>query len=314
MRFQPFCFFFLLFSCRQKPNQDPVAQTCTLYSDLPICLKIVQDCEKKKEQGGKLDRTCQDLIQETYKASIPGSTKNLSPPQKSTSQELVGLSLAFDVGHGCDPNPSYGCEDGAIGHGVIVEREHNKAQTQIAKDLLERKGANVTVYECDEPLASCSLIERSRRAQAGNHDLLISVHNNAASPTAQGSEVWTKPHQEKSAQIADFVNQAINQAVWGGASNRNRGVKHNHKLTVLENTTEKHSIILTEGFFVTGSELKSQPQLADRYSVGVGTGIAEGVIKWFQNQNQSHLGLFLYQNVQVREWKTSELPVGMRAH
>jgi N-acetylmuramoyl-L-alanine amidase len=238
--------------------------------------------------------------------------QNQASSPANSSNDLQGLDIGFDVGHGCGSDGI--CEDGAIGHGGGVnEHQHNIVQTNEAKRILEQQGARVTVYHCTTPGVNCSLSARS--ALSRKHDLLVSVHNNAADSGAQGTEVWTFPGIQKARTIGRFVNESMNQFLWNNDPNLNRGVKHTKTFTVLRDTYEDNPIILTEGFFVTGSDLAANPRLAETYSKKLGPGIADGIKTWYKNRHRQGLNLLLSSGLQDEDtWVISEPTIGILNH
>jgi N-acetylmuramoyl-L-alanine amidase len=296
----------LLNQCRPTHNRaEMMAQVCQEQPNTASCLSLRETCQKEQKEE-KLTAECRSFL--TYSAYIPnrGASSQINSAQGS---DLKGLNLGLDIGHGCGADGI--CEPGAVGY--VEERKHNEAQGELLESLLKQKGASVTVYKCDSPQASCSLTARGQ--QSRKHDLLISIHNNAAATAnAQGTEVWTAVGHSNARIIGKMVNDKMSEHIWNGDSSFNRGIKHEN-FSVLRPGSEQHPVILTEGFFVSGKDLASNKSLGEQYSIGAAKGMADGVEMWFKNRNKSGLSLLLSSGTGAEEeWKISEPTIGILGH
>ena len=145
--------------------------------------------------------------------------------------------VVFDSGHGMGNRKKGVWDPGAVAYGTEEAAVAWKWVLSL-KFYLAKLGVDVglTRQAFEEP---CPL--NSRRAASG--ELLVSIHcNSAASPKANGAEVWVREYApEPTAEIAEDVCKVLASGRIG-----NRGIKTTTKLAVLKNS--RMAMLLEIGF------------------------------------------------------------------
>lgn len=132
---------------------------------------------------------------------LPQSKPATPTPNKIANGKT--LRVVIDPGHG-------GVDPGMVGY--ITEKETTLAVAQRLRDLLESKGIEVIMTrDSDTQLStnkSDDLSQRARMANAGTINAFISIHVNAAGPSAQGIETYYfgKPLEKSARSLAILEN------------------------------------------------------------------------------------------------------------
>lgn len=109
------------------------------------------------------------------------------------------MKIALTVGHSLLKNGNYTSADGTK-YGGCNEYKWCKAFSKQVKTALEANGHKVTRIVCPEKKFTSSSQEKSyklNKINSGNYDLVIELHLNAASPSANGTEVLYKSSTAK---------------------------------------------------------------------------------------------------------------------
>jgi len=187
------------------------------------------------------------------------STKPASP-----SPDAPGKTVVLDPGHGAhDP--------GASGNG-IQEKDIVLDVGQRTQGFLEDMGYNVIMTRSDDTFLELS--ERTALANNSNTDIFVSIHANAASPSATGTETYystSNPYQSDSSQLSTFIQDRMVQAL--GLSDR--GVK-TQNFYVIRNTNMPSSL-LEMGFLTNGNDAN----VLSTHKNALAEGIALGINDYF---------------------------------
>jgi N-acetylmuramoyl-L-alanine amidase len=133
--------------------------------------------------------------------------------------------------------------EGAIGY--LNELQCNKEVANALTPLLEQAGHEV--IQCSVADPSIDYVKSTHFANTQNLDLLISIHFNAASESAHGTEVLHYPNSSVillAQQVCDNISNALGTT--------NRGLKPVRNIYIIGQSNCKAMLI--EGLFVTNKE------------------------------------------------------------
>ena len=183
-------------------------------------------------------------------------------------KEVYKRVLLLDAGHGAkDP--------GTSGNGLI---EKNLTLTMALKvEQYLKANSDIKVYMTRN---SDTYPENRDRAKTANEiaDFMVSIHMNAASPSANGTETLYTPHSnETSAKLTSIqAAQVLQSHVQAAVGSSDRGIKNRPDLLILNST--KVPAVLIEVCFLTnaGDALKiSNPAIQDQIAKAIGDGIIQ---------------------------------------
>lgn len=155
------------------------------------------------------------------------------------------MKIALTVGHSLLKNGSYTSADGKKNGGCNEYIWCKAFSKQLAKKL-EANGHKVTSIICPERKFTSYKQEKDFKLNWINnakYDLVIELHLNAATPSAEGTEVLYKSINGK--RYADQVQKQLAKVF------RDRGAKQRNDLYILNAT--KPPAILLETFFCTNA-------------------------------------------------------------
>lgn len=153
--------------------------------------------------------------------------------------------IAICAGHGLYTN----------GKGVptMKEWEFNNAVALYVLELLKKYEVEVLLVSDPTGKRDVPLKERTDQANAWKANVYISIHANAASPTARGVETFTHTSKEKeSVELATKVQTEIMKVY--GLEKYNRGVKASDFHVLRE--TNMTAILIEAGFMTNDEDLK----------------------------------------------------------
>lgn len=156
------------------------------------------------------------------------------------------MRILLTVGHSKLKNGCYTSADGTK-YGGGNEYIFNKSFSKYLKAALEAKGHEVDRVVCPEGLFTSWKDERKYKLaieHATDYDLVIELHLNAATPTAEGCEVLYVSAKGK--KYADRVQKQLAKVF------KNRGAKKRTGLYMLNET--RRPCIMLETFFCTNKE------------------------------------------------------------
>lgn len=184
-------------------------------------------------------------------------------------QEVYDKVLLLDAGHG-------GSDPGASANGII---EKNMTLTIAQKVAQELEGSGIKVYMTRD---SDVYPSNNSRAKTANEvaDLMVSIHMNSGSATANGTEVLYQVHSNDtgtkltSKKLAEILQSSIVQAT----GNNNRGTKLRTDLLILNGTTVPAVIVETVFISNPGDALKiTQSAYQNTVAEAIADGIAEAM-------------------------------------
>lgn len=181
---------------------------------------------------------------------------------------MIEIKIVLTVGHSLLKNGCYTSADGKV-YGGCNEYVWSKRFSKQLAQALRKNGHTVTKIVCPEKTFTSSTQERSYKLNlinSGNYDLVIELHLNAATPTAEGTEVLYKSTAGK--KYATQVQKQLSTIF------KDRGIKQRSDLYILNGT--KPPAILIETFFCTnkndykkGKGLVNRKKLAKLVAKGV---------------------------------------------
>jgi len=203
-------------------------------------------------------------------------------PGPAPTGDLRGVRIALDVGHGHTHRSAF--DPGAVNSTTgLTEFEVNYQVGQALAQHLRSMSANVSLFAY--PRGSSQRLTLFRKgARAAGHHIFISLHHNAANRSAQGSLtlVHTSRTNSGSRALANAIQSAMVRDIWGGASNRNLGVR-GQRLGVLSGAHSQISTaVLVEGFFVDPPSVTRA--VASGWAVREARAIASGVAAYWASR------------------------------
>ncbi len=178
------------------------------------------------------------------------------------------MRVFIDPGHG-------GKDPGAVRDGVH-ESEVVLAVGLMAEDLLTTAGLEVIMSRRTD--VHVGLHERARMANEVQADLFVSIHLNAHTSDATGTETWIRPGDDKSREFAASLNPWMVRAI----NTRCRGVKEK-RFVVLRET--RMTATLLEVGFLSGpgkAALLALPETQGR----IATALSFGILGWIVRESR----------------------------
>lgn len=180
------------------------------------------------------------------------------------------MRIALTVGHSLLKNGNYTSADGKS-YGGCNEYKYNKTFSKQVANALKKNGHTVTRIVCPEKQFTSFTQEKAYKLNiinSGDYDLVIELHLNAASPSANGTEVLYKSNTGK--KYANAVQKQLATVF------NDRGTKQRTDLYILNGT--KPPAILLETFFCTSaSDYKKAKGIVNRRKLA--KLIADGIEK-----------------------------------
>lgn len=203
-------------------------------------------------------------------------------PGPAPSGDLRGVRIAIDVGHGHTHRSAF--DPGAVNRTTgLTEFEVNHQVGQALAQHLRSMGATVSLFAY--PRGSSQRLTLFRKgARAAGHHIFLSLHHNAANRSAQGSLtlVHTSRTNSGSRALANAIQSAMVQQIWGGARNRDLGVR-GQRLGVLSGAhSQIRTAVLVEGFFIDPPNVNRS--VASGWAVREARAIASGVAAYWASR------------------------------
>lgn len=182
-------------------------------------------------------------------------------------QEVYDKVLLLDAGHG-------GSDPGASGNGII-EKDMNLTILQKVAKALSKTDIKVYVTRDSDVYPS-----NSSRAQTANAiaDAMVSIHMNAGSAVANGTEVLYKNHTNDtgSGLTSEKLAQLLQESIVAATGNTSRGTKLRTDLLILNTTTVPAVIVETVFISNPGDAVKiSQEDYQDKVANAIASAIIE---------------------------------------
>jgi len=181
-------------------------------------------------------------------------------PAGTGAAQASRLTVCLDPGHG-------GEDSGAVGNGLL-EKDLNLDIALKARPLIEAAGFNVIMTRRSDVYVS--LEERCRIANRARATVFVSIHNNAFTSTAKGTETFCYYDSEEGRRLA----ASIHHEVVARTKRVDRGLKE-AGFYVLANTDMPAALL--EGAFITNEEDAkhlADPGFRRRIAEGVAAGVS----------------------------------------
>lgn len=173
------------------------------------------------------------------------------------------MLIVIDSGHG-------GSDPGAIGPTGLKEKDVNLILSKKLGELLIKNNIDVMYTRTNDVFIG--LTQRTQLANNTNADYYISIHCNAASTNAKGTETFAYPSSAKGEQLA----KAIQQSLVSMTGSIDRGVKFAN-FTVLRETNMP--AVLVEVAFISNPEEETLLR-DDAFLNKIVIGIANGILSF----------------------------------
>lgn len=179
--------------------------------------------------------------------------------------------ITIDAGHG-------GTDPGASGNGII-EKELTLDVAKRVERLLKEKGIEVVMTRSTDTYLS--LQKRVDIGVDSKSDAFVSIHGNAATASAQGTETWYSPKTKSAAdskQLASFIQNRLYKAM----DTKNRGLKNNRDLYVIYRNPLPSALV--ELGFMSNKEDAAKLK-SNWYRDEASKAIAQGIVDYFKWKN-----------------------------
>ncbi len=231
------------------------------------------------------------LTESVYRVPIPEEEITDIPPivpmddETEEEQDLVSLSITLDVGHGYfRKSSSSGFDPGAVNQRAkIREVDLNLITATTAKEILEKRGATVSLFFYNDPNEKLTL--RQKGAKAQGHEVFVSCHHNSfSSPNAQGTEtlIDNKNFNSEDKKLATAIQTELVNALNLADRTRGKGFKQQGLGVLRGADAHVNAKCLIEPFFISEGGLTKKK--AEEMSKKAGEGLAEGIADyWLSN-------------------------------
>ena len=184
----------------------------------------------------------------------------------STVSPVGKNKITIDAGHG-------GTQPGAVANGII-EKELTLDMAKRVEKLLKDKGIEVVMTRTTDK--TLSLQQRVDIGVNSGSDAFVSIHANAASASASGTETWYSSSSKRasdSKQLATFIQNRLYKAM----DTKDRGVRDKDYYVVFKNPLP--SALVELGFMTNQEEAKKLK--SNWYRDEAAKAIAQGIVDYF---------------------------------
>ncbi|MBM7570257.1 N-acetylmuramoyl-L-alanine amidase [Aquibacillus albus] len=196
--------------------------------------------------------------------------KNYLKLRNVSGSILENLRIVIDAGHG-DGDP------GAV-YGDVQEKEIVfDVSNRVGKKLEELGAVPKLTRTTDEFL---ELYERVKYTEENFGDIFISIHANAASSDAYGTETYYYKDKESNEKESYILAEKIQEQMVALTKMKNRGVKHGNFHVIRE--TEVPAVLLELGF-ITNDEDREK-LMTDEYRELFAKAITQGIINYYMEE------------------------------
>lgn len=160
--------------------------------------------------------------------ALTAATAVPSLPVYAQKAEAAGIVVGIDIGHGTDPNTGV-YDPGACANGIEEAVANTAIAQALANELRTYDGVTVVFSSrYGSSSGGSSLEKRVQSLKNQGANVILSVHNNSASPGANGAEAWAPNSAAYLYQEAYVKGQNLGGAILKELQNIgqiNRGVK-----------------------------------------------------------------------------------------
>ena len=183
------------------------------------------------------------------------------------SNPLKNRIIVIDAGHGA--------HDPGAAKNKVTEKSINLKVAKLVEGKLKKAGANVLLTRSTDKFLS--LEERTNFAKKHYAEAFVSIHVNAATASAKGSETYfdssTNPNSAESKSLATYIQNNLVKK----ADMVNRGVKDN-KFYVIRNNNI--AAVLVELAFITNPD-DFKKLTSDAYLEIYAEAIYQGLVQYY---------------------------------
>lgn len=208
------------------------------------------------------------FISSSYLRSSLGSTAPDAPapaPSPNTDSALAGQTIILDPGHG-------GKDSGAVGNGLKEKNVVLKAGLQVSS-LLKETPFKVKMTRSSDVFIE--LLDRSAFAKNEDGDVFVSIHANAATPAATGTEAYYYSAGNQHAADSKLLGEKIHARMLAAWGLRDRGTKPGNYSVLRENSMP--ATLLELGFITNAGDaakMASDAQM-NKMSIAIYNGILD---------------------------------------
>ncbi|WP_245629912.1 N-acetylmuramoyl-L-alanine amidase [Domibacillus robiginosus] len=200
------------------------------------------------------------------RSSAGGAVTSPAPaPSPDNHSALAGQTIILDPGHG-------GKDPGAVGNGLNEKDVVLKTGLQV-RNLLKQTPFTVKMTRSSDVFIE--LIDRSKFAKNENGDIFVSIHANAASPAATGTEAYYYAAGNQHVADSKLLGEKIQARMIDAWGLRDRGTKPGNLSVLRENSMPA---TLLELGFITNAEdaakMASDAQM-NKMSIAIYNGILD---------------------------------------
>ena len=198
------------------------------------------------------------------------STESATPsplPTPSTGNDsaLAGQTIILDPGHG-------GKDSGAVGNGLKEKDVVLKTGLQV-NNLLKQTPFNVKMTRSSDVFIE--LLDRSKFAKNEDGDIFVSIHANAATPAATGTEAYYYSAGNQHVADSKLLSEKIHARMLDAWNLRDRGTKPGNYSVLRENSMP--ATLLELGFISNAGDaakMASDAQM-NKMSIAIYNGILD---------------------------------------
>lgn len=272
----------------------PIKDVNFAYANVESNSKSIKLCFKEKPKEIKTDSP---LIVENKKTEVPiasvdtklekDETKSgninvvyvpkeddskiiYKEPKKKKETKISALKkVVLDPGHG-------GTDTGAIGGGLVYEKNLNLEVAKLVEEKLKKK--NVKVYMTRDKDEFISLENRTIFSNEISPDIYVSIHTNS---TVQNVTYGLETHYYKddSLELANTIHSTFasekNLKTWG---TKNRGVLKSRFYVI--NHTEAPAVLVEMGFI--SNQAEREKLITKQRQEEIATSIANGILEYLK--------------------------------
>ena len=264
---------------REASHKAPIGVDGDFGAGTERAVREFQGSKPNLQSTGVVDAPTLAALNAEPPAVVPSGNE---PPAPVSDGTLRGMRIGIDSGHGITGSGAF--DPGAVNRQTgITEYDLNRRVATRVRDLLRARGATVDLQVYARGATRRSLYRKGSTAASGKH-LFLSIHHNAYNASAQGSLVLV--HQSLATSSSFSLGRAIQRnlvrSLWGGASNRDRGVRR-QGLSVLRGAhSQVRTAVLVEGFFLDPRNVTRS--VADAWVEREAQGIAAGVAEYWASR------------------------------
>ena len=266
---------------QEKPSEEPKPVDSGTSTSSVIGIATVNDlvvrtaADGSSTKLGSINRGTQlpvhkvtgNWAQVTYNGKTGYVHKTYLRLKNNSGSAVKDRIIVIDPGHG-------GTDPGAVSNGA-QEKQVVLAVSQKLKTMLEAKGAKVYMSRSGDTYPT--LENRVAYAREKNGEMFISIHANAASASASGTETFYSISNNANALEDKVLAQYINEEIVKNANMKDRDVKQ-ADYYVIKNLTMP-AVLVELGFITNASD--RDKLIATKYQEIYAQSIYNGIMRYY---------------------------------